>query len=172
MKKLILLTLCVFLTIMSYFCQVDKDSVYLIEWKDEMNKKTYLRTSRKFVVENEKSTKGFIVDAFTSRDFTLHSILIQMVNIGVCNENDEMIILFENGEVITKKSWKEFNCKGDAYFSINDSDMELLRTQPLSKIRITNGVSSESFTGTVEVKDKRYFIQLLYSLDNKLTTKE
>ncbi len=170
MKKLILSTLCVFLTIMSYFCQVDKDSVYLVEWKDVMEGKTYVMPSRKFAVQNENSTVGFVVNAATHSDFTLSTLMVRMFNIGVCNENDEIIILFENGERITKKSWREFNCKGETYFSINDSDMKLLRTQPLSKIRMTNGVSFESFTGDVEVKDKRYFIQLLYSLDNKLTT--
>jgi hypothetical protein len=38
----------------------------------------------------------------------------------------------------------------------------------MSKIRMTNGRSFDSYTGNVIAKDKRYFIQLLYALDNKL----
>jgi hypothetical protein len=43
--------------------------------------------------------------------------------------------------------------------------MEMLRTLPMSKIRMTNGRSFDSYTGDVKAKDKRYFIQLLYALD-------
>jgi hypothetical protein len=95
-------------------------------------------------------------------------ITVVMVGIGSCNENDEIIILFENGEKIVKKSWNSFNCDGEAYFNINELEMKLLRTLPMSKIRMTNGRSFDSYTGDVIAKDKRYFIQLLYALDNKL----
>jgi hypothetical protein len=97
-------------------------------------------------------------------------ITATMVGIGGCNENDEIIILFENGEKIIKTSWKEFNCDGETYFNMDEEDIELLRTQPLSKIRMTNGRTYDSYTGDVKQKDKRYFIQVLYALDNNLIT--
>ena len=67
-----------------------------------------------------------------------------MVGIGTCNEKDEIIILFENGQKITKISWKGFNCEGKAYFNMTEEDIELLRTCPLSKIRMTNGKSFDT----------------------------
>ena len=33
---------------------------------------------------------------------------------------------------------------------------------------MTNGITYDSYTGDVKLKDKRYLIQLFYGLDNKL----
>jgi hypothetical protein len=98
--------------------------------------------------------------------------MVTMVGIGTCNENDEIIILFENGEKITKKSWKKFNCNGEAYFNLTDKEIDLLKKIPMSKIRMSNGRSYDSYTGDVKTKDKRYFIQLFYALDNNLVTEK
>ena len=76
--------------------------------------------------------------------------------------------MFENGGKITKKSWNDFNCEGNAYFYLTKDEIELLRTNPLSKIRMINGRTYDSFTGEVQKKDKRYFIQIFYALDNNL----
>ena len=43
--------------------------------------------------------------------------------VEIRTKNDEIIILFENGEKITKKSWKKFNCKGEAYFNMNEKEI-------------------------------------------------
>ena len=55
---------------------------------------------------------------------------------------------------------------------MNEKEIQLLRTQPISKIRMTNGRTYDSYTGDVKEKDKRYFIQLFYALDNKLLTEK
>jgi hypothetical protein len=155
-----------------FYGQTNKDSVYLIKSTDEMSDKTYIYTNRDFVVSNESKTKGFRIGTYIKKDMTFQMITVTMVGIGSCNEKDEIIILFENGEKITKKSWKEFNCKGEAYFNLNDSEIDLLRTQSISKIRMTNGRTYDSYTGDLLEKDKRYFIQLFYCLDNGLVTEE
>jgi hypothetical protein len=144
------------------------DSVFVQIEKDEMSNKTYVYPNRTFVVANESSTKGFKVDVFIKENLTISSVMTIMVGLGGCNENDEIIILFENGEKITKRSWKKFNCDGESYFDLTNSELQMLRTLPLSKIRLTNGRTFDSYTGDVKEKDKRYFIQLLYALDNKL----
>ena len=46
--------------------------------------------------------------------------------------------------------------------------MKLLKTQPMSKIRMTNGRTYESYTGDVTDKNKRYFIQLFNAIENKI----
>lgn len=134
-----------------------------------MTNKTYLYGNRDLKVENADKTKGFTLTTYIKSDITFGMLVVTMYNIGNCNENDEIIILFDNGEKITQKSWKKFNCEGIAYFNLKDNEIELLKTQPISKIRVTNGRSYDSYTGDVTSKDKRYFIQLFYALNNKLT---
>lgn len=167
--KLMMMTLMMcFMSLTSFAQTANADSVYVIKESDAMSGETYVYGNRAFIVANDESTKGFKVDTYIKSDLSFGMITVKMVNIGNCNENDEIIILFENGEKITKKSWKKFNCDGEAYFNLSESDIKILRTQPISKIRMTNGRTYDSYTGDVKSKDKRYFIQLFYALDNKL----
>ena len=154
------------------FGQNSADSVYVIKETDAMSNKTYVYGNRAFIVANDAGKVGFRVDTYIRDNMSFGFITVTMVGIGSCNENDEIIILFENGEKITKKSWKDFNCEGEAYFNLTKKEIDLLRTQPISKIRMTNGRTYDSYTGDVKAKDKRYFIQLFYALDNKLVTEK
>ena len=172
MKNLKVMTITLMMCLMTMFSfGQTADSVYVVKETDDMSGKTYVYGSRDFFCANDADAIGFIVSTFINSDKLSVSIMtVTMVGIGGCNENDEIIILFENGEKITKTSWKKFNCDGETYFDINEKDIQLLRTQPLSKIRMTNGRTYDSYTGDVKQKDKRYFIQLLYALDNNLIT--
>jgi len=147
---------------------VNKDSVYVIKETDSMSDKTYYFANRAFVVKNETGKIGFRVDSYIDENMDFKMLIVTMVGIGSCNENDEIIILLENGEKITKKSWKKFNCEGKAYFYFDKDDIKTLKSSPISKIRMTNGITYDSYTGDVKLKDKRYLIQLFYGLDNKL----
>jgi hypothetical protein len=170
--KVMMMTLMMCLMTMVSFGQTSKDSVYVVKETDAMSGKTYVYGNRAFIVANDEGKIGFRVDTYIKDDLSFGMITVTMVGIGSCNENDEIIILFENGEKITKKSWKKFNCDGEAYFDMNEKEIQLLRTQPISKIRMTNGRTYDSYTGDVKEKDKRYFIQLFYALDNKLLTEK
>lgn len=163
--QLMMVMLFVLMTTISFG---QNDSVYVIKDIDEMSEKTYIYPSRNFVVANETKSIGFIVDCYINQKGEFGFLTITMVNIGSCNENDEIIILFENGEKITKKSWNDFNCEGNSYFNLTKDEIELLRTVPLSKIKVTNGRTYDSFTEEVKEKDRRYFIQIFYALDNNL----
>jgi uncharacterized protein YlzI (FlbEa/FlbD family) len=163
--KLITMMLLMMLTTISFG---QSDSVYLIKDVDDMTDKTYIYPSTNFIVANETKTIGFTVDCYINQKGEFGFLTVTMVNIGSCNEGDEIIILFENGGKITKKSWNDFNCEGNAYFYLTKDEIELLRTNPLSKIRMINGRTYDSFTGEVQKKDKRYFIQIFYALDNNL----
>lgn len=167
MKKIMMVLLMMLMTLLTFG---QSDSVYLLKETDEMSGKTYTFCSRSFVVANTEKKIGFRVDAFIREDISFGFVTVTMVGIGNCNENDEIIILFENGERIVEKSWKKFNCDGEAYFYLDESGLELLRTSPMSKIRMTNGRTYDSYTGDVKLKDRRYFIQLFYALDNKIVT--
>lgn len=165
--KTMMITLMMCLVTIVSFGQTD--SVYVIKETDAMDGRVIAYSSRDFICANDVGKIGFRVSAHINfRDIKFSMITATMVGIGGCNEKDEIIILFENGEKIIKTSWKDFNCDGEAYFNMNDNDIQLLRTQPLSKIRMTNGRTYDSYTGDVKQKDKRYFIQILYALDNNL----
>lgn len=134
------------------------DSVYIKQETDEMTGKTYYYPAYKLVVADE--TTGFAINSLILEQNKFKMFIVKMINIGLCNENNELIILFDNGEKITARSWNKFNCDGTAYFYLTANDKELLRTQTLFKIRILNGRTYESYTGEVATADKRYFIQL------------
>ena len=170
--KVMMMTLIMCLITMFSFGQTSKDSVYLVKETDEMSGRTYVYSNRAFIVADDDGKIGFRVGTYIKNDLSFGMITVTMVGIGNCNENDEIIILFENGEKITKKSWKKFNCKGEAYFNMTEKEIKLLRTEPISKIRMTNGRTYDSYTGDVKEKDKRYFIQLFYALDNKIITEK
>jgi hypothetical protein len=79
------------------------DSVYVIKSSDAMSGKTHVYGSKNFIVANDTKEKGFIVDTYINDNLSIQMITVVMVGIGSCNENDEIIILFENGEKILKK---------------------------------------------------------------------
>ena len=173
MKNLkVKMTLIMCLMAVVSFGQTSKDSVSLLKKTDEMSGKTYVYANREFILANDAGKIGFIVGTYIKNDLSFNMIAVTMVGHGSCNENNEIIILFENGEKIIKKSWKKFNCEGETYFDMNEKEIQLLRTEPMAKIRMTNDRTYNSYTGDVKEKDKRYFIQLFYALDNKLLTEE
>jgi hypothetical protein len=143
----------------------------LVKQIDEMDDKTYLFASYKFVVANEEKTIGFIVQPNISDDYNLQDMIGTIVGLGSCNENDELIILFDNGEKVKLHSWKKFNCKGAVYFSIDDDTYNLLKNHKLMKIKITNGRTFQSFTKEVPSKYQTYFIQLIKELETKNISK-
>jgi len=167
---MMVLIICLISTIS--FGQTPADSVYIMKETDSMSGKNYIYGNRSLIVANDVGKVGFRVETYIRDNMSFGFIMVTMVGIGTCNENDEIIILFENGEKITKKSWKKFNCNGEAYFNLTDKEIDLLKKIPMSKIRMSNGRSYDSYTGDVKTKDKRYFIQLFYALDNNLVTEK
>ena len=167
MKKLII-AMSLLLSVNSVNAQTD--SVTIIKLVDEMDGTSYLVPSNRIIIANKEETKGFIIDAFLTEDLTLQTLYVQMVGIGSCNEEDKIIIQLEDGEKITSTSWKDFNCEGEAYFRLTKSDFEKLKNSPISKIRMTNGRTYDSYTGEISSEKSRWFIQLFYAMDNNLFT--
>mgnify|MGYP000906159275 FL=1 len=175
MRKLLLGAILLFSTIgftqvKTEVKKIDVDSIYIKKYVDIMTDKTYLFPSKKIVLLNDNNKMGFSVRGEIRNGFKFDGISVKQFGIGNCDENDELIILFDNGSKIIKKSWNEFNCEGNSYFNLNQDDINLLRKQTISKIRLTNGRTYESYTGDVEKSSKRYFIQLFYAIDNNLST--
>jgi hypothetical protein len=94
-----------------------------------------------------------------------------MVGIGNCVENNTFIVKFSDESKIELKSWNDFNCEGDAWFSVKEDNLKSLETKKITKIRVQNGRTFESFTMEVPEIDSDYFIQLIYATkNNKIKT--
>lgn len=160
MKKLTT-TVSIVLLALSSFAQLT-----INETKDDMTDKVSYSISEGLVCANIEQTLGFRIDpniTIKKDKKVVENLIITMVGLESCNENNTLIILFENGDKITLTSWNKFNCKGTSYFSLTPSTIEKLKDNEISKIRLTNGKSYKSFTS--ELTYKNYFIELISLLD-------
>lgn len=149
---------------------IPEDSVvYIAKLVDEMSDRVYYSPSKAIVLRNEK--QGFRVELTltgkSERELKVSGIDFKSVGVGNCMENDTFIILFENGEKISRKSWQKFNCEGRSYFDLTDEDIEKLATLPVAKIRLENGRDYKSMTGEVPKSDRNYFVQAVRAYRNK-----
>lgn len=153
MKKL--LTLFALIFSLQLFSQ---DSLKIIKIVDEMTDKSYILPSKKIVVSNSGKTKGFSLSAFIEDDFTIKDLKAVAIGFDGCSEKDELIIMFEDSTKIKVVSFASFDCKGNSFYSLDDSELEMLATKRIKKIRLMNGRTFDNYTG--ECKNPTYFIEL------------
>jgi hypothetical protein len=166
MKKTIIGLMLATITSFSF---AQKDSVYVAKIVDDMEDKSYYVPSRKMICASDDKKTGFALSAFLTYkndEISVNELKVKTVNIGSCDEKDELIILFEDDSKIKLISWNEFNCKGDAWFNLSKSDKESLSKLKIKKIKVQNGRTFESFTKEL-TEDSDYFIQLFYATNNK-----
>jgi hypothetical protein len=137
---------------------------------DEFSDKEYIVVEKKGIIyDGDSKSDGVVWGLNTTKvgnQWEVTTLSLKVFGLG-CVENTEVIIIFENGEKITKTQWNKFNCDGDVWTTPKDSDINLLRTQPVSKIRVMNKRNFESYTfSDLDVYMKNYFINLFKSLDN------
>jgi hypothetical protein len=159
MKKLLLNL--VLLISLSTFSQTT--TPFVIEHcNDKMTDKEYYLPQRKLICANPEKTKGFtIMPNFRAENGKMinSGFICKNVNIGSCDENDNLIILFEDETKLTLFSWNKFNCDGNAYFDFSSKQLKELSTKKVNTIRFTNGRSYESLTITLSDDQKDYFIR-------------
>ena len=114
----------------------------------------------------KKKPKGL---KYLNKDGTFSFITAQLIGLGNCVEDSEMIILFENEEKISISSWNKFNCKGNAYFSLTKKEEQMLKSLPIKTIRVRNGETYKTVTSS-DFSNPRYFIQLFNSIETKSFT--
>lgn len=160
MKKTILSI--VMLTTFSAFSQTQV--VFKIEHcKDKMTDKEYYFAEKKLICANDSKTKGFtITPSFKAEGSGMvnNGFLCKNVNIGNCDENDTLILLFEDGNKETLNAWNKFNCEGNAYFDFTDDQLQLLKTKKVSAIRFSNGRTYDTLTYTMKPTEQDYFIRV------------
>ena len=148
--------------------QAQTDSAYVYYWEDTMEDKMYYTPSYDLVVANESKTKGSKISIHL-KDGEFRFLTAELIGLGNCVEDNTIIILFEDDTKINLTSWNDFNCDGSAYLNPTPEQLTKLTTLEVKTIRVTNGYNHKSVTSH-EITNPRYFIQLLYAIDNKLFT--
>jgi len=156
--KNLLLTLLTFTLFLTGFAQT------LTKIVDEMSDKIYWSDDGQVFIENDAGFRIECAWKYNSPDPVFDGLMAKVVGLGSCVENVEMIVLFENGEKITKTSWNKFNCEGNAWYNLKETEINLFKTTSISKIRFTNGRTYDSITGTLEVPE--YFITINRRAEN------
>jgi len=167
MKKILLLTLI--LTPFLYFSQANLDSAFVYYWEDELEGDVYYSTNYDMVIANSEKTKGAKISVHVNRDGELAFLTAKLIGLGNCVKDNEMIILFENEEKIFLKSWNDFNCKGNAYFSLSKPQLSLLRNNPMKTVRIRNGENYKSVTSS-DFSNPNYYMEIISCIDRKVFT--
>ncbi|MSP69594.1 MAG: hypothetical protein EXR20_04915 [Bacteroidetes bacterium] len=164
--KLTILT-TTFLLLTSILVAQTPDSVYIVKNIDEMSDKVYFYPSRKMICASQDKSIGFSISMLFKDNGSLATdLIVKTVNIGLCSEQNKIIFLFEDLTKISIVSWNEFNCKGDAWFVLSNSDKDNLANKKVKKIKFQNGKSFESYTYDV-IENNDYFIQLFCAIRNK-----
>lgn len=156
----------------SAFCHaqsVDTTKFHIRHVVDRMTDKDYYIASIGLVCSPD-GKKGFrIKPDFLARrgPVAYNGLSVISVGIGNCVENCELIFLFEDGTKVNSTSWNKFNCDGNSYFDYNKTLLDKM-AKPLKAVRFTNGNGFESYTHSVEAKNKNYFIEVKNAIDNQM----
>lgn len=160
MKKTIISALAL-LSITAY-SQTSKP--YVIEHCiDRMTDKEYYLPSKKLICSNLEKTKGFTINPNFKRvenNLQENGLILKNVNIGNCDENDQLIFLFDDDSKITLKSWNKFNCDGNAYFDLSNEDFNSLNSKLIKTIRFVNGFKNDTFTYNLKTIEKDFFVNV------------
>ena len=148
------------------------DSLYIVEQKDEMTDKVYYYPSKQLLCQNQElKSQGFSVSFFidkTKKGVESAELKMKIIGVGSCHEKDEVIFLMEDESKIKGTMWNEFNCDGKVWCKVSDADKEALAIKKVTKIRVQNGRTFESYTHNISDKDKDYFIQFFFAINNQI----
>jgi hypothetical protein len=159
MKKLFLN----FALLISFSVFSQKATPFVVEHcTDKMTDIEYYFPEKKLVCSNTEKTKGFIISPNFKKEesgLAYSGLMCENVAIGSCDENDILIILFEDDTKITLTSWNKFNCEGYSYYHFTDSELTELSVKKMKSIRFTNGYSYDNLTVVLKADQKDYFIR-------------
>jgi hypothetical protein len=142
---------------------------------DDMTDKCVYYPRYNMIVANDAKTVGFTMDARVvenSGQLSMADIMVKSVNIGNCNENDKLILMFDDSTKLSLTSWNKFNCEGNAWFSLKHSDIERLGSHKIIKAYFMNGRSYDSYSSTITPENQDYFVKIIADCrDNRVTVK-
>lgn len=129
--------------------------------------RTYVNTSFDVFSETASETVNFKVIPIIRNDISIVMFAFDLMGLGDCNKNNQLIMVFENGEQIVSTSWNRENCKGKSYFSLSPNDLTKMRNSPLKVIRFTNGLTKDSLRREISGRESKYFMQVTSLVYNK-----
>lgn len=142
---------------------------------DDMTEKCIYYPNEKMIVANEEKTIGFTMTTLISSknsQLTVTDIMVKSVNIGNCNEGDKLILMLDDSTKLSLVSWNKFNCEGNAWFSLNQSEINRLGSHKIIKAYFMNGRSYDSYSSTIKPEDQDYFVKIIADCrENKVTVK-
>jgi len=142
---------------------------------DDMTDKCVYYPRHNMIVANAEKTVGFTLDVRiveNSGQISIADIMVKSVNIGNCNENDKLILMLDDSTKISLVSWNKFNCEGNAWFNVKESDVNKLGSHKILKAYFQNGRSYDSYSATITSDDQNYFIKIISDCrENKFTVK-
>jgi len=139
-------------------------------YTDDMTGDEFLIEDKQEITYNgESKSKGVIWGLSTRKKegvWTASGLSLVVIGLS-CVENTEVIVMFEDGTKLTATQWNKFNCDDDVWTNQSKSELEMLKTLPIKKIRVTNGRSYESYDfPSVSPSMSIYYNKLLKSLDD------
>ena len=145
----------------------------IVKYCDDMTDKCTYYPNQNMILANDDKTTGFIVDARIvekAGQLSVADIMVKSVNIGLCNEKDKLILMLSDSTKLSLTSWNNFNCEGNAWFTLKESDVKRLASNKIIKAYFENGKSYESFTKEVTGEDQDYFVKIIADCkENKFT---
>lgn len=130
----------------------------------DLSGECYIYSNTSLVIANSAKSKGFKImpDIERTSDSTLalNGLLVTLVNIGTCCENNELIFLFADSTKMTLVSWNDWNCEGNAWYDLNADQVNQLNTKQIIKAQIKNGYSFDTFSNTLVGEDRKYFMKV------------
>ena len=142
--------------------------VTIVKEIDDMTDKVSYEASERFYVADNERSSGFAIDVVIDiENGKLYSKgwIVTTADLGGCNEDNDLIILFEDGSRMNLKSFNQFNCDEVAFFALNLEQEVYIATKRIKKMRFKNGFSYDVYTNEVDYPD--YFIQLYDAIENK-----
>jgi hypothetical protein len=148
--------------------------LHIIEDCTDLSGKCYIFPSENLIVANSSKTKGFSIAPSMERNsegkVAIDGLMVTMVGIGTCCENNELIFLFADSTKMTLTSWNDWNCEGNAWYNLSDKQVTELSTKPIIKAQMKNGYSFESFVNAIVADKQKYFITICAQVAaNKVT---
>ena len=140
------------------------DSLIILKKYDDMKDVTSYLTS--YNLECFEGEEGFEFFGYIGKVLSFDYIFLKTYGLGDCNENNELIIMFEDDSKILMRSVGSFNCDGSSFYVLTGSDKKKLSKLKIKKIRYTNGRSHKSLTYEL---NSDYFIKLIRMVKNKQT---
>ncbi len=133
----------------------------IIYEKDIMTDKEYVYFSEGLIC-SEDGKIGFVLDVslkIEKGSVRYRGLRVKSVGIGSCNENDQLILLFDDDTKVALTSWNDFNCDGNSYFDLYSKEFDSINTKKIKAIRFVNGRSYDSYTYQLKTNEQEYFIR-------------